>query len=81
MVGMARRVTYEDWADSDYIWDLCTFVYAARSFGENKLEEDLYIQLLEIFRSTEALARATRCDPLDDHNFHKQCTLEKHKKE
>lgn len=81
MVGMARRTIYENWPDVDYVWEMCMFVYVARSFKENKLEENLYIELLELFRSPEGIVKVTKCDDDDDHNFHQQCSLAKYKVE
>ena len=81
MVGMSQRTIYENWPDVDYVWEMCMFVYVARSFKENKLEENLYIELLELFRSHEAIVKVTKCDDDDDHNFHQQCSLAKYKVE
>ena len=61
---------------------MCNDIRSARMADppELRLEEELYVELLELMRRPEELVKTTRCADDEVHNWHKLCTTyHKHK--
>mmetsp|Transcript_25306 Transcript_25306/g.35023 ORF Transcript_25306/g.35023 Transcript_25306/m.35023 type:complete len:663 (+) Transcript_25306:146-2134(+) len=55
------KIPYEDMPDPSEIMNQCEFIYAARQTGDLDLEEELFWELIELYRSTEEIK--FRSDP------------------
>jgi hypothetical protein len=81
-VDQTYRIPWVDIPNSQRVLEMCLDVYSARLADppELALEEELYVELLELHRRPEALAKLSRCEDTP-HNWHKQCTGYHWKKE
>jgi len=60
VVGMSYRIIYEDWGDMEFVKELLNDIYAARWDREYELEEEMYGELIQLYRSPEKLQEVTR---------------------
>jgi len=60
VVGLYTRVIYEDFPDCDLLLQLCMDIYTARQDRELVLEEELYHELIQLYRSPETLMDVTK---------------------
>jgi len=60
VVGMSHRIIYEDWGDVEFVKELLNDIYAARWDNEYELEEEMYGELIQLYRSPEKLQEVTR---------------------
>jgi len=60
VVGMSHRIIYEDWGDVEFVKELLNDIYAARWDREHELEEEMYGELIQLYRSPEKLQEVTR---------------------
>jgi len=51
------QIPYEDMPDPSDIMNQCEFIFAARQMGDLDLEEELYWELIELYRSPEEIKR------------------------
>jgi len=59
VLGMSMRIIYEDIPNVSFVLELCNDIYSARSDGMYALEEDLYGELIQLYRSPETLYEKT----------------------
>ena len=62
----ANEIPYEHMNDVDDLLELCQNLLLARQVGDLVLEESIFCELIEIFRSTERLIEATKEKPEKD---------------
>jgi len=59
VLGMSARIIYENIPDVTFVKDLCHDVYSARWDREHELEEQMFGQLIQLYRSPEMLLTKT----------------------
>jgi len=59
VVGMSKNIIYEDVANPDYFIRLCQDIYMARLQKHLALEEQLYVELINLLRSPETIIERT----------------------
>lgn len=68
VLGMSQRIIYEDIPDASFIKELCEDIYSARSDREFELEETMYGELVQLYRSPETMiAKTLPAQPLMGH--------------
>lgn len=66
IVGSTRNILYEYYPCVDYLVALINRIYLARSSLEFKTEEELFAQLVFLYRSPETMIKVTRIKPKQD---------------
>jgi len=59
VLGISMRIIYEDMPNVQFVLDLVLDLYSARSDHEHALEEDMYGELIQLYRSPETLYEKT----------------------
>lgn len=60
MLPRVDRIVYEEVPDVAAVKELCCDVFQARFDGDHVLEEDLFAELIQLYRSPEQLRHVTR---------------------
>jgi len=60
VAGLTLRIWIENLPDVDDLIRMCHDIFLARQYGDLMLEEELYYELIEIFRSPETLIEKTK---------------------
>jgi len=55
VLNMSQRIMYEDIPDCSFVLELCSDIFSARSDGEYELEEDMYAELIQLYRVPEQM--------------------------
>ena len=55
VTNLVGRIFFENIDDCDYLMQLCMDIYISREEGDLKLEEELYFELIRIYRNPEIL--------------------------
>jgi len=58
--GLSFRIMFDELPSPDFLLKLCLDIYLVREFGELKVEEELFCQLLFLYRSPETLIKVTK---------------------
>jgi piezo-type mechanosensitive ion channel component 1/2 len=60
VTNLAVRILTQNLPVCDKLIEMCKDVFIARQFGDLMLEEELYWELIQIFRSPETLIEKTK---------------------
>ena len=58
--GLSFRIMFVELPNPDLLLKLCLDIYMVRESGELKLEEELFSQLIFLYRSPETLIKVTK---------------------
>jgi len=58
--GLSFRIMFVELPNPDFLLKLCLDIYLVRECGELMVEEDLFCQLLFLYRSPETLIKVTK---------------------
>ncbi len=58
--GIAWRIMFEELPDPTNILDLCQAIFTAREEGDLWLEEELYRELIEVWRDPQSIIEKTK---------------------
>jgi len=58
--NLVQRILYDDMPNVEYIEHLCEDVFTARKYGNLRLEEELYKELITLYRDPQRLIEVTR---------------------
>ena len=59
VLGMSQRIIYEDIPNTSFVKELVDDIYSARNDREHELEETTYGELVQLYRSPEAILEKT----------------------
>lgn len=62
--GHHRQIRYEDLPNVEFIISLCEDLFIARQFGNLLLEEELYWELIELYRDPQLVLEVTGRRPV-----------------
>jgi len=58
--GQSFRIMFVELPTPDFLLKLCLDIYLVREFAELRMEEELFAQLLFLYRSPETLIKVTK---------------------
>ncbi len=61
---LVPKIRYEDLPDVEVILSLCEDLFIARQFGNLLLEEELYWELIELYRDPQLILQVTGRRPV-----------------